>query len=382
MHCEIDGPINPLYSLFPVKVPLNGDLTSSALYEDYVCTGSQVMKNTLMGILVMFGVMECVHAQYNQHWNRNKQAAEYCIKNGALLPNAFAECVVEWLTETEIDKCLNEGTCFDVNISHIMKHGICGGRGSTARDILGSKVCGEFNGCTGPEGWVHIINRTNKNLNLKTRGRCSGEEKLGLAPGESTLYGGVGSDDWIWIWSGGLTNPYKGTNGSAGKCTAFRVTNVGHANDGHAKGGRWRLLSGHTYAIEMIQDSAVPKHLKPWIGLKNVISSSRSTSQKIVINISVAWEHPYPTTDRECAKNQALAEAILEKCQHKTHCRETLNLGSMAGRPISQVEIGFHCRYRYESGGNVTYGESLDGLGGNPKFKVANNRIHINIKCS
>lgn len=168
----------------------------------------------------------------------------------------LAYCAAGVLAKDELEKCA-QGSCFGVSFPAIAKYGPCGGEDSVARAVLGD-ACPAI--CNGPASPVSVYNASSSAIRPKVKGQCdSHETRPRLAPGEGVTITDTGESHY-WFWTGGISRPLTNCGGHQ----AASLTNVrGGQFDEDTRGGKWKLLTGHTYEFRDDYGCVVPHDVTP-----------------------------------------------------------------------------------------------------------------------
>lgn len=190
-----------------------------------------------------------------------EDSVRFCTLNKAVSPEAFAFCTKGFLTDAEIRKCIDDGSCFNVPIVGLREFSACGSDVNVLHQIFGDKQCGGPK-CKGPVGRFLIENKTGKDLTLRTRGKCTGEERLRIAAGERVWHEERAGDDWLWIWGQDIAGP--GVKSAAGGTMEGTTNVVGGLWNQNPPHGTWKLVSGRMYKISVNQEGrTVPFETTP-----------------------------------------------------------------------------------------------------------------------
>lgn len=175
-----------------------------------------------------------------------EDAVRFCTLSKAVSPEAFAYCTSGFLTDAEIRKCIEDGRCFGTPIVGLREISACGSDVNVLFRIFPDKPCGGPI-CKGAVGRFLIRNETGKNLTLRTRGKCTGEERLEIAAGQQVWHEERAGDDWLWIWGQDITGP--GVKSAAGGTMEGTTNVVGGGWNEAPPSGKWQLVSGRMYRI-------------------------------------------------------------------------------------------------------------------------------------
>lgn len=240
---------------------VRGRLSKILIAGHNVSRGSSIMRTNhsffkflIAGFLLALPQFLLAGTSHAQMATAKEQAVLFCTLNRAVSPEAFAFCTKGFLADAEIRKCIEDGSCFGTPIVGLREFSACGSDVNVLHQIFGDKQCGGPK-CKGPVGRFLIENKTGKDLTLRTRGKCTGEERLRIAAGERVWHEERAGDDWLWIWGQDIAGP--GVKSAAGGTMEGTTNVVGGLWNQNPPHGTWKLVSGRMYRISANQEGRI-----------------------------------------------------------------------------------------------------------------------------